>query len=126
MWIALKPLPGHADTQHALALTSGPWRLALSPLIPASGIVLMTGKAEDSSGEAATLNLDSTLPVFCLRGAGAPPNSVAVIDIRRRWQHQNIEPREGRPRLRELGRRPRQVDPASEVARAETARLKVR
>lgn len=112
VWIALRPLPAHVDTQHDLSLTWGPWQLALNLNIPASGVVLMTGKAEDPSGEPATLNLDSTVPVFCLRGAGTPPEMGNVIDIRRRWQHQNIEPREGRPRLREFGRGPRQVDPA--------------
>lgn len=68
VWIALKPFPAHTDAQHDLTLTWGPWLLTLNLSIPASGIVLMTGKAEDPSGEAATLNLDGTLPVFCLRG----------------------------------------------------------
>lgn len=106
MWVALKPLPPYIDVQHDYTLTCGPWLLGLSLSIPARGIVLMTGKAEDPSGEAATLNLDSTVPVFCLRGAGTPPEMGTVNDIGQRWQHQNIEPREGRPRLRELGRRP--------------------
>jgi hypothetical protein len=117
VWIAIKPLPERVGQDHELTLAWGPWQLELTLSLPASGVVLVTGKAEDPSAEAVTLNLDCAVPVFSLRGAGPAPAGTKVIDIRGRWRHMNIESREGRPRLRELGRGPRQIESALPRAR---------
>lgn len=112
VWISLKPLPRNVSADHVITLTWGPWDAVVALTLPAEGQILVTGKSEDKSGHSVTLNLDSGPPVFALHGAGPAPSPGDVVDIRRRWFHHDIDPSEGKLRVRPFGSisRPRFAD----------------
>lgn len=86
VWITVKPTEDNHSVAHQLISEWGPWRRVDRLVVPASGIVLLTGKAADDDGIAKTYNLDADPGVFALAGFGDLLDAENVIDVRRGWK----------------------------------------
>ncbi|GAB2742359.1 hypothetical protein [Sinomonas soli] len=85
VWIRLKPRSDSVDAHHRVTLQWGAWCRDVDCALPAAGVVLVTGKAEDE--RSVTLNLSADREVFVLYGAGEsfPPEDI-VLNIEHGWK----------------------------------------
>lgn len=92
VWVKIKPTPEHVMLPHVLTSEWGWWHRVDKLPIPASGVVLMTGKATDHDGVSRTYNLTAEPPVFALAGFGDKLDGENVHDIRHGWRLVNPAP----------------------------------
>jgi transcriptional regulator with XRE-family HTH domain len=89
VWVKVKPTAENIDCMHALTLEWGPWGHSVTAVLPAEGIVLVTGKAVDDEGTNSALELVADRNVFALFGAGEDLDGEITIDIHRGWVNAN-------------------------------------
>jgi hypothetical protein len=85
VWLKMIPSVHHVGAEHAVRLQWGPWSYE-SVLVPGDGgLLLVTGKSEDTTGAPTTLNMECDREVFLLHGAGDDIDGELVTDIRNDW-----------------------------------------
>lgn len=86
VWLKVVPNPSEVNEEHELLLEWGPWLREVHLSLPATGVVLRSGKARDDDGIRRTLNFAADRAVHVLFGAGEGLVDEEVVDIRRGWR----------------------------------------
>jgi len=90
VWMKVLPTDREEQVHVSIDLEWGPWGRVVECVLPPTGIVLRTGKAQDRDGISRPLNFSADQKVFVLFGAGEEDLAgESVLDIHRGWEIRN-------------------------------------